>query len=322
MMLLSMFFAGPILSAIMRNRRLVLKKIIFIWRTIHSVPPATMYWNPRKLITRPSISRPTLLKFQKTSLLYPPNPPATHVTGGSPPIHLFMGPVSSGVASHVTIPRRNQSIRLNTRFQSCATNVMPSKKNIGAAKRAIMHRILRTNAVYVTTPMHQKILIGLTNPSGCSVSAVILIRVTAGISLHLISGEPGIAGTQPTGFQTLQERGMNLPVLAAMIRTHLTPPCSSQNMAPGALICAWNAIGGINPEGIFREGIVKRGEGTEWRVLNFPYALCPMLFFAWPDHGGCRMPFFYFAWSDHRPQWLYSYHLIPIFFYFSIFLKI
>jgi len=114
--------------------------------------------------------------------------------------------------------------------------VMPGKNNKGAAKRAIMHRILRRNVVYVTTHMHQKTLVGLTNPSGFFVLAVILIRVTAGISLHLIFGGLGIAGIQPTGFQTLQERGMNLPVQAAMIRTHLTPPCSSQNMAPGALV--------------------------------------------------------------------------------------
>ena len=77
------------------------------------------------------------------------------------------------------------------------------------------------------------------------------------MSLHLISGVPGIAGIRPTGSQTLQEKGMNLPVQAAMTPMHLTSPCSSQNMAPGALIYVKNAIGGINEE-IFREVIVQR----------------------------------------------------------------
>ena len=68
------------------------------------------------------------------------------------------------------------------------------------------------------------------------------------ISLLPISGEQGIAPIQPTGSQTLQERGMNLPVQAAMIPIHLTSPCSSQNMAPEVLIYVKNAtLGAINP---------------------------------------------------------------------------
>jgi len=58
------------------------------------------------------------------------------------------------------------------------------------------------------------------------------------MSLQLIFGEPGIAGIQLTGSQTLQEKGMNLPVQAAMIRMPPTLPISSQNMTPGALIYA------------------------------------------------------------------------------------
>jgi hypothetical protein len=66
------------------------------------------------------------------------------------------------------------------------------------------------------------------------------------MSLHLIFGEPGIAGIQPMGFQTLQEKGMNLPVQAAMIPMHLTSPCSFQSMAPEILNYVKNAIGEYN----------------------------------------------------------------------------
>ena len=53
-------------------------------------------------------------------------------------------------------------------------------------------------------------------------------------------------------FQTLQEKGMNLPAQVAMIPIHPTFPCSSQNMAPKVLIYVKNAtIGGINPKSGF-----------------------------------------------------------------------
>jgi hypothetical protein len=45
-------------------------------------------------------------------------------------------------------------------------SVMRSKNKKGAARKTIMRRILLTNALYVTTRMHRKTLIGLTNPPG------------------------------------------------------------------------------------------------------------------------------------------------------------
>jgi hypothetical protein len=77
-----------------------------------------------------------------------------------------MSLISSGVALLATIPRQSPNIPLDTLIQSCATNVMWSKNKKGAAKKTIMRRILLTNALYVTTRMHQKTLAGLTNPPG------------------------------------------------------------------------------------------------------------------------------------------------------------
>jgi hypothetical protein len=58
----------------------------------------------------------------------------------------------------------------------------------------------------------------------------------AGMSLQPIFGEAGIAGIQPMGSWTLQEKGKNLPVQAVTIRMPPTLPISSPNMKPGALI--------------------------------------------------------------------------------------
>jgi hypothetical protein len=77
-----------------------------------------------------------------------------------------MSPISSGVALLATIPRQSPGIPLNIRIQNYATNVMWSKKKKGAAKKTIMRRILPTNALYVTTRMHQKTLVVLSNPPG------------------------------------------------------------------------------------------------------------------------------------------------------------